>query len=171
MSVDGEAVNLALSLTHDGAFCRIEAGTASLKERSVLLLKTAMQQVEMARECVETAITLVLINDGCVARELWWDLARQLKEPVLTLSLLPDDACGAGHGGASLTQLRKWQLEQVATIIKGVDEACHAEDTIPLSNALENRVLPWLRNLSELISLWHDTATAGERLGMDCAVS
>jgi len=171
LNVDGESVNLALPLSHDGTFCRVEAGSAALKERSVLLLKTALQQVELARECVETAITLVLINDGCVARELWWNLARQLKEPVLTLSLLPDDICGAGHGGASLTQLRKWQLEQVATIIKGVDEACHSEDTIPLSNALENRVLPWLQNLSELISLWHDTAMAGERLGMGCAVS
>jgi len=171
LSVDGESVNLALPLTHDGTFCRVVAETAALKERSVLLLKTALQQVESARECVETAITLVIINDGCVARELWWNLARLLKEPVLTLSLLPDNTCGAGHGGASLSQLRKWQLEQVAAIIRDVDQACHSEDTIPLSNALENRVLPWLQNLSELINLWHDTAMAGDRLGMGCAVS
>ena len=144
LSVDGEPVNLALPLNHDGAFCRIDAGTAALKETSVLLL----------------------INDGRVARELWWNLARQLKEPVLTLSLLPDNACGPANGGASLTQLRKWQLEQVAAIIRDVDEACRSEDTIPLSNALENRVLPWLQQLNELISLWHDTAVAGERLGL-----
>jgi len=85
-------------------------------------------------------------------------------KPVLTLSLLPDNACEPRHNGVSLTQLRKWQLEQVAAIIRDVDEACHTEDTIPLSNALENRVLPWLQNLTELISLWHDTALAGERL-------
>ena len=171
LSVDGEPVNLALPLNHDGAFCRIDAGTAALKETSVLLLKTALQQAELAREYVETAVTLVLINDGRVARELWWNLARQLKEPVLTLSLLPDNACGPANGGASLTQLRKWQLEQVAAIIRDVDEACRSEDTIPLSNALENRVLPWLQQLNELISLWHDTAVAGERLGISCAAS
>ena len=87
------------------------------------------------------------------------------------MSLLPDNACGPANGGASLTQLRKWQLEQVAAIIRDVDEACHAEDTIPLSDALENRVLPWLQKLNELISLWHDTAMAGERLGTGCGAS
>jgi hypothetical protein len=169
LSVDGESVNLALPLIRFRTFCRVDAGTAALKKTSLLLLKTALQQTGLAREYVETAVTLVLINDGHVARELWWNLARQLKEPVLTLSLLPDNACGPANGGASLTQLRKWQLEQVAAIIRDVDEACRSEDTIPLSNALENRVLPWLQKLNELISLWHDTAMAGERLGTGCA--
>jgi hypothetical protein len=171
LSVDGESVNLALPLIRDGTFCRVEAVTADLKETSVLLLKTALQQADLAREHVETAITLVLINNGRVARELWWSLARKLKEPILMLSLLPDNACGPRNGGASLTQLRKWQLEQVAAIIRDVDEACQSEDTIQLSNALENRLLPWLQKLCELISLWHDTAMAGERLGTGCAVS
>ncbi|MGD0349389.1 MAG: hypothetical protein ABSB84_03625 [Verrucomicrobiota bacterium] len=171
LHVDGDWVNLALPLIHCGTFHRVEAGTVTLKETSVLLLKTALQQAELAREYVETAITLVLINDSGVARELWWNLARQLKEPVLTLSLLPDSACGPATGGASLTQLRKWQLEQVAAIIKDVDEACHSEDTVPLSNALENRVLPWQQQLCELISLWHETAVAGERLGVSHAAA
>lgn len=171
LSVDGEWVNLSLPLVLTGTFCRVEAGTADLKETSVLLLKTALQQADLARQCAETAITLVLINDDHVARELWWNLARQLKEPVLTLSLLPDDSCGPANGRASLTQLRKWQLEQVAAIIRDVDEACQSEDTIPLSNALENRVLPWLQKLNELISLWHDTAMAGERFGSGCAAA
>jgi hypothetical protein len=171
LSVDGVPVNLALPLVRKGVFRRVDAGTAALKETSVLLLKTALQQAELAREYVETAVTLVLINNGHVARELWWNLARQLKEPVLTLSLLPDNACGPSTGGASLTQLRKWQLEQVAAIIRDVDEACHSEDTIPLSNALENRVLPWLQKLNELIRLWHETVMAGERLGTGCAAS
>jgi hypothetical protein len=85
--------------------------------------------------------------------------------------LLPDSACGPANGRASLTQLRKWQLEQIATIIKDVDAVCRAEDSLPLSNALENRVLPWLQNLTELIILWHETAQVGSRLGMNCAAS
>ena len=170
LSIDGESASLALPLNQVRTFYRVEAQTTDLKGTSILLLKTALQQAELARECVETAITLVLINDGHVAHELWWNLARQLKEPVLTLSLLPDNACEPRHDGASLTQLRRWQLEQVAAIIRGVDEACHSEDTIPLSNALENRVLPWLQKLTELINLWHDTAMAGERLESSHAV-
>ena len=136
-----------------------------------LLLATARQQTERVRAAVENSLTLVLINNPSNARELWWNIAGQLKEPVLTLSLLPDNACGPTTGGASLTRLRQWQLEQVAAIIRDVDEACHSEDTIPLSNALENRVLPWLQKLNELIRLWHETVMAGERLGTGCAAS
>jgi hypothetical protein len=171
LSIDDEPVNLALPLVMARGFCRVAAETLPLEDKSLLLLKTALQQADQARACVETAITLVLINNVCVARELWWNLARQLKEPVLTLSLLPDNACGPANGRASLTQLRKWQLEQVAAIIKDVDASCHAEDTIPLSNALEKRVLPWLQNLVELITLWHETVQAGSRLGMSCTVA
>jgi hypothetical protein len=170
LSVDGESVNFFMPLVHQEAFCRIEAETIALKETSILLLKRALQQAEYARECVETAITLVLINDVHVVRELWWDLARQLKEPVLTLSMLPDNACRPASGRTSPIQLRKWQLEQIAAIIKDVNRVCCSEEVIPLSDVLENRVLPWLQKLSEFISLWHETVMAGFRLGINDAV-
>jgi len=169
LSVDDEPMNLALPLVRGKNFYRIAAETLPLEDKSLLVLKTALQQADQAQTCVETAVTLVLINDVRVARELWWNLAKQLKEPVLTLSLLPDNACGPANGRASLTQLRKWQLEQIAVILKEVDAVCHSEDAIPLSNVLENRVLPWLQNLIELIILWHETAQADSRLGMTCA--
>jgi len=171
LSVDNEPVNLALPLVMGKDFYRVTAETVSLEEKSLILLKTALQQADQARTGVETAVTLVLINEVGVARELWWNLAKQLKEPILTLSLLPDNACGPANGRASLTQLRKWQLEQVAAIIKDVDATCQGTDTIPLSNALEKRVLPWLQNLMELITLWHETAQVGSRLGMTCAAA
>ena len=164
--IDGYAVNLSLPLPSHSAFSRIEAESVELDESVLLLLKTAMQQANHARNCVETALTLVLINDSQVARELWWNLARQLKEPVLTLSLLPDHLCGPANGRASLKQLRKWQLEQVAAIIRAVDQACHTGDTIQISNALETRVLPWLGKMEELIQLWHETVLAATRLGI-----
>ena len=171
LSVDGNPVHLALPLPRPGAFCRVEAGTIALEETSLRVLKQAYQQTEHARECVETALTLVLINNGRVACEVWWNLAAILKEPVLTLSLLPDHVWGAPEGPASLTRLRKWQLEQIAAIIRDVNAACHEENTIPLSDALENRVLPWLQKLGELICLWHETALAGSRLGITGAVA
>jgi len=171
VSIDGQPVNLALPLLNQRICCRVEAVTVALEETSLLLLKKAFQQTDLARECVETALTLVLINNGRVAHEVWWNLAAVLKEPVITLSLLPENTCEPFDNRASLTQLRKWQLEQIATIIREVNEACHSEDTIPLSNALENRVLPWLQSLSELISLWHETALAGSRLGLGRVVS
>jgi len=171
LNVDGQPVNLALPLLHQKVFWRVEAGTVALEETALLLLKKAYQQTDYARACVETALTLVLINDGQVAREVWWNLASALKEPVITLSLMPENICQPSDNRTSLTRLRKWQLEQIAVIIRDVDEVCHSEDTIPLSNALENRVLPWLHSLSELICLWHETVLAGSRLGFSSAVS
>lgn len=165
LTVDGQAANLALPLAHEGRFFRVDAESVALDEGFLLLLKTALQQAVQARECVETALTLVLINTANVARELWWNIARQLKEPVLTLSLLPDHFCSQAGERVHFKKLRKWQLEQVANIIRDVDQACYIGDTIRISNVLENRVLPWLQKLSEHIQLWHDTALAGSRLG------
>jgi len=105
----------------------------------------------------------VMINEGEIARELWWELASKLNEPLLTLSLLPDDVYQPVSGCASLRQLRKWQLQQLAVIMKDVDAACWTTPAA-LSNALENRVLPWLDNLQRTIFLWHQTVMTGLRL-------
>ena len=164
LKVDGRAANLASPLAPCGHFLCVEAESVELDESSVLVLQTARQQVQQAREGVERAVTLVLINRDTVARELWWNLARLLKEPILTLSLLPEHLRSPAKGHASLKQLRKWQLEQIAVIIRDVDQTCQHSDTIALSNALENRVLPWLQKLSELIDLWNETVRAGVRL-------
>jgi hypothetical protein len=166
LTVDGQPVNPVLPLIHSDDFSCVEAETIDLEDTSVLMLTTAAQQTSRLRESVETAITLVLINDFKVARELWWNLARQLKDPVLTLSLLPDNICGPANGRASFTQLRKWQLEQIAAIIRDTGEACHSMDVINLSGSLEKRVLPWLQKLDELIGLWRETAMADLRLGI-----
>lgn len=166
LNIDGCVANLTTPLPSLEKFSRIEAQSIELDENILLLLRTAQQQTQLVRDSVETAVTLVLINDSKVARELWWNLARQLKEPVLTLSLLPDHLCGPANGCASLRQLRKWQLEQIAAIIRDVDAACHTGNTIQISDALENHVLPWLQQMSELIQLWQETALAGARLGI-----
>lgn len=144
-------------------FQRVDAATVTLAEMPVLLLTLALNQAGRARAAVESALTQVLINDSSHAREIWWDIAGQLKEPVLTLSLMPENLCQAWCG-TSFQKLRRWQLEQISIIVKRVDETCGADDNIPLSDALENLVLPWLDRLGDHIRLWHDTAQAGARL-------
>jgi hypothetical protein len=164
-AVDGCPVNLALPLVDNGAFCRVDAETIPLEELPLLLLTTAGQQVDRARESVEAALTLVLINNHSTARELWWKIACQLKEPVLTLSLMPEDLCQLCCG-TSFHKLRRWQLEQIAVIVRNVDAAGDSQDNIQLSDALEKLVLPWLQKLDEHIRLWHDATQAGARLGI-----
>ena len=168
-SVDGERASLAQPLTNRKTFRRVDAKTIELDQMPLQFLEAALHQAAHARERVASAVTLVLVNDACVAREFWWSLTCELKAPLLTLSLLPDDICGPANGRASLTQLRKWQLQQLANIIRDVDEACHSQNTLLLSNALENRVLPWLEGLHENISLWHQTVVAGARFAAECA--
>jgi len=165
LTVDGVPVNLALPLVAGGTFCRVDAETLPLDELPLLLLTTAGQQVDRARESVEAALTLVLINNQSTARELWWKIACQLKEPVLTLSLMPENLCRLCCG-TSFQQLRRWQLEQIAVIVRKVDCACDSQDNILLSDALEKLVLPWLQQLDEYIRLWHDATQAGARLGI-----
>ncbi len=154
-NVDGQPANLTQSFGSRADFFRVEAESIDLDEMPLQLLKTARQQ---------TADAVVLINEGQMAREFWWNLAKELKEPLLTLSLLPENTSMQPQGGATFSQLRKWQLQQLAAIIRDVDEACQNDDTTALSNSLENRALPWLQKLHELICLWLDTASAGSRL-------
>ncbi len=166
LAVDGQVVNLALPLVTHGEFTRVEAESIVLQELPLLLLTTAQQQVGRSRESVETAVTLVLINDAPTARELWWNIARQLKEPVVTLSLMPESVCRL-CGSISFDQLRRWQLEQIAAIVREVDGACETLDTMKISDVLENRVLKWLQKLEELIRLWLSAVSSGYQLGIN----
>ncbi len=157
LCVDGEPVNLTQPRMSSKPFARVEGETMSLTEVPAQLIKAALQQTVNARSRVRTAVALVLINDVGWARELWWNLSTALKEPLLTLSLLPDTLCSPAQDGASLTQLRKWQLQQLGNVIQDIDDACRAEDTTRLSDALEKRALQWLDALHDSLSLWHDT--------------
>ena len=156
LNVDGESVNLAQPRLPWKRFSQMEAETMTLSEVPAQLIRAALQQTTTLRTRAQSAVELVLINEISLARELWWGLATALKEPLLTLSLLPDNICGPSNGRASLTQLRKWQLEQLGGIIQEVDDASRQEEAAPLSDALETRVLPWLDSLLDSLNLWSE---------------
>jgi len=160
--LDGRPIGL-LPISETRRFQRIDAVTIPLCDLPLVLLTTASQQVVRARELVESALTLVLINDPDNARELWWKIASQLKEPVLTLSLMPEYLCQRWCG-TTFQRLREWQLEQIASIIRRVDQSCDSNNTILLSDSLEQLVLPWLDKLADHIVLWKNAASAGSRL-------
>jgi hypothetical protein len=146
-------------------FSRIEAETFDLDEMPVRLIHLALQQAGHAEARVQSAISLVLINEGQMAREFWYELTRDLKQPLLTLMLMPDRACGYPYGGASVAQLRKWQLQQLGAILMEVDEACRAKDPMFLAAALETRVMPWLGNLKSNLELLRETLLSGLSTG------
>jgi hypothetical protein len=144
-----------------GSFARVEARSMDLAQVPLQILDTARQQTIHAREQVASAVLTVLINTTRQAREYWWNLTRDLKQPLVTLSLMPSSIAGPPNGSASLMKLRKWQLQQLAAILKTVDESCWSADPLPLSNALESRVLPWLDGLRATLDLWYESLSAG----------
>jgi hypothetical protein len=160
LSVDGEPVSLTQQNASVDQFSQVEGETMSLNDVPLQLIKGALQQTAAVRSKVQSAVELVLINDGEWGRELWWTLSTVLKEPLLTLSLVPNSICGPENGRASLIQLRKWQLEQLGCVIQEVDEASRFEDPVMLSEALEQRVLSWVHNLHESLQLWHEAVSS-----------
>jgi hypothetical protein len=130
------------------------------------LVENAIQQTGQAHAAVQRAVSQVMINEAARGAELWWSLAQGLKQPLLTLSLLPEAVSGPANGSASPMQLRRWQLQQLAGIIQEVDRACQTENPTALSDALETRVLPWLEGLLETLALLRLTLrTAPETAG------
>ncbi len=152
-----------LGSTAKFACCRIEAQSFCLSDMPLRMLHTALQETNQLRLKAQNVVTLAVINEAGVARELWWELAGRLKEPLLTLGLLPETTYQTPAGSASLLQTRKWQLQQLALVLRDVDELCWQADSTKLSDALENIVLPWLGKQHQLILLWFETMLAGTR--------
>jgi hypothetical protein len=168
--IDGLPVNLSQLPSDKTDFLRVDAESIPLGELPLLLLTSAQQQAERIRADLENALTLVLINDQPAAREIWWNIASQLKEPILTLSLMPESVCQL-CSTVSFERLRKWQLQQIAVIVREVNAVCEADDNIKISDALERRVLPWLQKLSDLIQLWLQAVSASYQLGISYRVA
>lgn len=156
VTVDGGPINLTQP-TQTKSFTSIEAETMGLNEVPAQLIKAALQQTLFVREQVRSAVELVLINEITRAREIWWNLSLVLKEPLLTLSLVPEGVYHTNCGQASLMQLRKWQLQQLYAVIQDVNNACEWDNPAMLSDALELRVLPWLDKLRMSLELWQQT--------------
>lgn len=163
LSVDGAPINLTQPPDDAMIFASVEAETMGLNDVPSQLIKAALQQTVSLRERVQSAVAVVLINDRKQALGLWWGLSLALKEPLLTLSLLPEHSYVASAGQATLAQLRKWQLEQLGTVIQDVNSACEWDNPTILSDVLETRVLPWLDKLQSSLELWHETMLATSR--------
>jgi hypothetical protein len=159
--VDGRPTDPGESSGLDGSYVRIEAASLDLHQFPLQLVQTARHQATQAVVEVQSAVSGVLINNIETARELWWRLVAKLKCPLLTLSLLPVSTWRSENGRVTLGDLRQWQLRELASLSKDVDDACWGEDTRALSNVLEQRVLPWLETLGDSLELWLETLQMG----------
>jgi hypothetical protein len=159
-NVAGAATRTADSSHHREPSCRVEGQTFELDDVPIRIVRIALEQTADAREELDSVIAISLADQDGVACELWWKLARQLKQPLLTLSLLPEDLFGTSNGTVSILQLRRWQLEQLGAILREVNEACWSRDQNKLPNALQNLALGWLNSLQGSLELWQETLIA-----------
>jgi hypothetical protein len=162
-SVNGQPANVANAVGQNCSTVVVSAESVDLTEIPLRLIDTALRQTTKVKQEVTSAISIVLINGGAPAQELWWEITHKLREPLLTITLLPESFFGPPSGAASPLQLRRWQLQQLATIIGDVDVAASSQDAVLLSTALEHRVLPWLEALHRSLALMYETALAGVR--------
>lgn len=164
LEVEGPLLEAASTSGGISRSLRVTAKTTSLNELPSQIILTARFQVAAASSSVESLVGQVLINNIGQARELWWRAAQDLKAPLLTLSTFTATTGHPRHGGASAMRLRRWQLEQLATIMKEVDQVARSKGTMELATVLEQRVLVWLSGLGQLLDLLHATLLAEERL-------
>ena len=153
LNVDGQPVCPIKDNQGSNSFREIRGETFQLDHLPLKLIQTAIGQASRAQEQVLWALVRAKTDYDHAARELWWSVARELKNPLLTLSLAPDKVWGPATGHASYNKTQEWQLEQLAAILEEVEANYWSQDSQRWVRVLENRVMPWIDGLLRSLQL------------------
>jgi hypothetical protein len=160
IKVDGVALNLAENLLSYRRFSRVEAETIHVEQLPLQLVQTALRQCAQLKGHLRQAVARMMINDSSNARHLWWNLASELKHPLVTLGLLSNEAYELVQDGGSVSQLRNGHLQQLAVIMREIDKLPCSDDPTALSDSLEEQVFPWLARLEKSLTQALETLLA-----------
>jgi len=150
-TVDGKSLSLQRSLEEISEYKVVVGRTAGIDFLGVELLSAARQQAQDLLERVRQISLLVLINKPRKGGELWLDLQPDLREPLLTLSFLPEITQISAEGLPVLTPSLIALTEELAGLSRRMDALTSLEcDVLTLSEGFE-LVLSWLNNLMEAI--------------------
>jgi hypothetical protein len=144
----------------ESSTCRVEGLTMDLDDVPLRLIRIALEQTAEAKAALHEVLLTALVNEFATAANLWWKLAKQIKQPLLTVSLLSENILDTPCGTASVSQIRRWQLQQLGAILREANEACWPQAQHKFHNVLETRVLVWLNNLQNSLELWQETLLA-----------
>ena len=148
LSVDGQLVNLQCPRLEPAHFHRIQAQTISFTDLSRQLIATAHAQVRLLQTRVEAAAMQVLINDWPAVNRLWQEWVPEFMSPVLIIKSLRE-LCGVRLDELSIEdQQLSDHLAQFSPMWEHIERIFEQQDTIELSNALEQRLGPWLDRLA-----------------------
>jgi hypothetical protein len=155
LTINGTPVSLGESLSPFKTFHKIAARTIGFDQLGFQLVAVAAEQVNALHERVERLALQVMINDWSKAEKLWWDLMPELKDPLLTLSFVPPSAELLPHGQEIGAKALKRFTNDLVKIFEDIDEILTRKELLELSDALENRLLPWLRGLGHCLYRFH----------------
>lgn len=155
LTINGTPVSLGESLSPFKRFHKIAARTIGFDQLGFQLVAVAADQVNSIHERVERLALQIMINDWSKAEKLWWDLMPELKDPLLTLSFVPPSVEMLPHGHEIGAKALKRFTMDLVKIFEDIDEILTRKELIELSDALENRLLPWLRGLGHCLYRFH----------------
>lgn len=124
-----------------------------LHQQLVLLTR---ERVKLLIERTRSAALLVLINDWEQSRRIWNNLLPELRQALLALCVLPPMANAVDRESYSNVRL----AELLGRILADVNYVMSQRSPEELSDALEQRVLPWLDLLQLSLEKWNETAPA-----------
>lgn len=145
--VDGVTLNLHRPAWSFESFRHVAATTISFEALMLQLLHLAREQVAQLRARSEAAVLLVLINDWPTVQRIWWNLLPDLKEPLVTLSFIPELGRHPVSPCSVPTETCARQAEELGHIQQEVEGHCAQRNALALSDTLEQRLLPWLDQL------------------------
>lgn len=151
LMVNGVPINLGDPVSPFKTFQKVVGRTIPFSQLSIQLVSVAADQVNSLHERVQHLALQVMINDWSKAEELWWDLMPQLKDPLLTLSFVPQSIAALPNGEEiNEKSIRKFAADLV-TIFEQMEAIIARKELLEFSNALEHQVLPWLRAVGHCI--------------------
>ncbi|HEY1171411.1 MAG TPA: hypothetical protein VGH19_08595 [Verrucomicrobiae bacterium] len=151
MVVDGVPVSLQSTLKEKIDFRFVAGRTVSIDFLGLELLVAARRQVLDLIDRSRLNALQVLINPPTISRKLWQEMQPDLREPLLTLSFMPEIGLASVEGlpvmAPSLTAL----AEDLLALSRRMELLiCEEQDVYVLSEGFE-LIVCWLENLQEAI--------------------
>lgn len=138
----------------------VVAATIRFDELAFQLLRLAREQVGQLRARGEAAVPLVLINEWPGVQRICWNLLPDLKEPLVTLGLLPELGRPTAGPLVAPAAICASQAQELGRIQQEVSGHCAFHDALASSDTLRHRLLPWLAQFHTMLAQLHEVTQA-----------
>ena len=155
LSVNGKPVSLGRPVSLFKTFHKVVARTVGFNQLGFQLIAVAEAQVDGLHERIEQLSLQIMINDWTKAEELWHEIMPELKDPLLTLSFIPNVIELLPNGQEIGARAIKRFSEELVVILEAIDLILARQELLEFSNVLENQLLPWLRSVGHCIYRFH----------------